>query len=126
MHRIFTIPELVSAILTEFVSHGTRGSLVRGPLTVCKLWADVTMDLIWRQIYDPIVIFRLLAPVEDQPRDEDDPYRQGCVSSKKRNTFPHGDNYALFIFDSHSKLSLYRVDGPALTHTGAEYVTLII
>ncbi len=87
MHRIFTIPELVSAILTEFVSHGTRGSLVRGPLTVCKLWADVTMDLIWRQIYDPIVIFCLLAPVEDQPRDEDDPYRQGCVSSKKEIHF---------------------------------------
>ncbi|KAK0243693.1 hypothetical protein EDD85DRAFT_805040 [Armillaria nabsnona] len=78
MHCIFTIPELVSAILTEFVSHGTRGSLVRGPLTVCKLWADVTMDLIWRQIYDPIVIFCLLAPVEDQPRGKDDPYCQGC------------------------------------------------
>ncbi|PBK84175.1 MFS general substrate transporter [Armillaria gallica] len=63
-------PELVIAIITEFVSNGTRGSLVRGPLTVCKLWADITMDLIWRQIGDPSAIFRLLAPVENRPADQ--------------------------------------------------------
>ncbi len=80
MHRIFTIPELVTAIITEFVSNGTRGSLVRGPLTVCKLWADITMDLIWRQIGDPSAIFRLLAPVEDRPADQGVLYDWNCVS----------------------------------------------
>ncbi|KAK0445884.1 hypothetical protein EV421DRAFT_1935196 [Armillaria borealis] len=78
MHRIFTIPELVTSIITEFVSHGTRGSLVRGPLTVCKLWADISMDLIWYQIDDPSAIFRLLAPVEDRSVDGDVLYDWDC------------------------------------------------
>ncbi|KAK0445888.1 hypothetical protein EV421DRAFT_1902250 [Armillaria borealis] len=69
MHRIFTIPELVTAIIREL---GWMQSLVHGPLTVCKLWAEITMDLIWRVVDDPGAIFRLLAPVKEQPSDDED------------------------------------------------------
>ncbi|KAK0457499.1 uncharacterized protein EV420DRAFT_498637 [Desarmillaria tabescens] len=62
MHRIFTVPELVIAILTEF---SQTHRLAYGPLTVCKNWADITMDLIWREVCDPSLIFDLLAPVGD-------------------------------------------------------------
>ncbi|KAK0457497.1 uncharacterized protein EV420DRAFT_498620 [Desarmillaria tabescens] len=53
--------------------------LVHGPLTVCKLWADITMDSIWQEIDDPSVIFRLLGPVEERPlHDEDGVYDSEC------------------------------------------------
>ncbi|KAK0445881.1 hypothetical protein EV421DRAFT_2034357 [Armillaria borealis] len=68
MHRIFTIPELVTAIITELA---WMQPLVHGPLTVCKLWADIVMDLIWHDINDLRTIFRLLAP-EEQPSDDED------------------------------------------------------
>ncbi|KAK0487922.1 hypothetical protein IW261DRAFT_1655755 [Armillaria novae-zelandiae] len=57
MHHIFTIPELVTAIITEFVSNGTRGSLVRGL---------------------SLAIFRLLAPVEDRQAGQDVFYEWDC------------------------------------------------
>ncbi len=78
MHRLFTIPELVTAIIREL---GWMQSHVHGPLTVCKLWADIIMDWIWHDVNDLRTIFRLLAPVEEQPLDDDDGfYDLQCVS----------------------------------------------
>ncbi|KAK0487924.1 hypothetical protein IW261DRAFT_1558966 [Armillaria novae-zelandiae] len=69
MHRLFLIRELVTAIIRELA---WIQPLVRGPLTVCKLWADIVMDLIWHDIHDLRTISRLLAPIEEQPSDDED------------------------------------------------------
>ncbi len=78
MHRLFTIPELVNAIIRELA---WMQPLVHGPLTVCKLWADIIMDWIWHDVNDLRAIFRLLAPVEEQASDDEDGfYDLQCVS----------------------------------------------
>ncbi|SJL15417.1 uncharacterized protein ARMOST_18914 [Armillaria ostoyae] len=90
MHRLFTIPELVTAIIRELA---WMQPLVHGPLTVCKLWADIVMDLIWCDINDLRTIFRLLAPVEEQPSDDEDVVHDLYCSFK---TLPTPSGWARF------------------------------
>ncbi|PBK63054.1 hypothetical protein ARMSODRAFT_1088835 [Armillaria solidipes] len=89
MHRIFTIPELVTAIIRELA---WMQPLVHGPLTVCKLWADIVMDFIWHDINDLRTIFRLLAP-EEQPSDDEDVVHELYCSFK---TLPTPSGWARF------------------------------
>ncbi|KAK0504488.1 hypothetical protein EDD18DRAFT_1134057 [Armillaria luteobubalina] len=90
MHRLFIIPELVTAIIRELA---WMQPLVRGPLTVCKLWADIVMDLIWHDINDLRTIFRLLAPIEEQPSDDEDVVHELYCSFK---TLPTPSGWACF------------------------------
>ncbi|KAK0221359.1 hypothetical protein IW262DRAFT_1481722 [Armillaria fumosa] len=90
MHRLFNIPELVTAIIRELA---WMQPLVRGPLTVCKLWADIVMDLIWHDINDLRTIFRLLAPIEEQPSDDEDVVHELYCSFK---TLPTPSGWARF------------------------------
>ncbi|KAK0187561.1 hypothetical protein F5146DRAFT_1059476 [Armillaria mellea] len=90
MHRLFTISELVTAIIRELA---WMQSLVHGPLTVCKLWADIVMDFIWHDINDLRTIFRLLAPIEEQPSDDEDVVHELYCSFK---TLPTPSGWARF------------------------------
>ncbi|KAK0243688.1 hypothetical protein EDD85DRAFT_169735 [Armillaria nabsnona] len=90
MHRLFTIPELVTAIIRELA---WMQPLVNGPLTVCKLWADIVMDLIWQDINDLRTIFRLLAPVEEQASEDEDVVHDLYCSFK---TLPTPSGWARF------------------------------
>ncbi|SJL15421.1 uncharacterized protein ARMOST_18918 [Armillaria ostoyae] len=89
MHCLFTIPELVTAIIRELA---WMQPLVHGPLTVCKLWAGIVMDFIWHDINDLRTIFRLLAP-EEQPSDDEDVIHELYCSFK---TLPTPSGWARF------------------------------
>ncbi len=92
MHRLFTIPELVTAIIRELA---WMQPLVHGPLTVCKLWADIVMDLIWQDINDLRTIFRLLAPVEEQASEDEDVVHDLYCVSQTNNMYHDDANYTL-------------------------------
>ncbi|KAK0187564.1 hypothetical protein F5146DRAFT_1140988 [Armillaria mellea] len=89
MQCIFTIPELVTAIITEFFAMGGH-----------------SMDLIWRQIGDPSDIFRLLAPVEDRRADKDVFYDWNCSFK----TLPMLSGWARLIYTDTDDIAVLELD----------------
>ena len=58
MHRVLRIPELLQIIFSilDLPSNTVNAR-------VCKQWSDIALDILWREIDDLYLLFRILAPL---------------------------------------------------------------
>ncbi|KAI0708775.1 hypothetical protein C8T65DRAFT_830002 [Cerioporus squamosus] len=65
IHRVLTVPELLEMIFSIL----EMGDLRRNAL-VCKAWAEVALDILWRDVEDLPRMLHLLAPTEECPEGQ--------------------------------------------------------
>ena len=58
MHRVLRIPELLQMI---FCTLDLPSNAVNA--RVCKQWSDIALDILWREIDELYILFKILAPL---------------------------------------------------------------
>ena len=58
MHRVLRIPELLQMIfgILDLPSNAMNAR-------VCKQWSDIALDILWREIDELYILFRILVPL---------------------------------------------------------------
>ena len=58
MHRVLRIPELLQMIfgILDLPSNTVNAR-------VCKQWSDIALDILWREIDELYILFKILAPL---------------------------------------------------------------
>ena len=58
MHRVLRIPELLQMIFSILDPPSNTVNA-----RVCKQWSDIALDILWREIDELYVLFKILAPL---------------------------------------------------------------
>jgi hypothetical protein len=88
MHALFGVPELLSMIFASLlevprVAHYHQRDLVQVAL-VNKIWSEVALDLLWRDVTDVRQLARVLAPLKKVTGKKKVQYVCVCTSSLSR------------------------------------------
>jgi len=66
MHRVLTIPELLTTIFSNLgLSANLNNSLV------CQSWSEVALDVLWRYVGDLHRLFNILVPLRERKEAEE-------------------------------------------------------
>lgn len=96
MERVIGLPDLLQRIF-GFLDLASNSANAR----VCQQWSDLALDMLWKNVDNPYVLFKILAPLGKSIVSE----RQGYVGSAVYAPSSRADIYQLAGI---SKIAVFR------------------